>query len=968
MNPKQQKPEKPWALVVLFYVVSAVIISSGVVYYVLHRSNLVEDRVEELSAIADLKVKQITEWRRERISDGSFLAENKSMSRQFSEYLRKPGNNEMRSDICSVLKSLTDNYDYKNALFLDKDCNVILFHPDQDTVIGDYLKDQLPGVIKKGEVVLTDLHQTGKVSFVHLDLLVPLKEPDNSSIFGLLVLRIDPHQVLYPIIKSWPVISKTSESLLFHMEGDEIVYLNELRHRENTELLLRMPVNKDKLPAALALQGLQHTTEGVDYRGVEVIAVMKKVPQTPWYMVAKVDRQEALSAFVRQGRLTALVVLLLVLSTGFLIAFILRDQRVRFYRTKYESEVERLALVRHYDYILKNANDIIILFDSDYLIVEANDRAIETYQYNRIELIGQSARMLRSDETVDRMEEDLRELNTSGTSTFETVHKRKDGTTFPIEISASKFEIEGIVYFQAISRDITERKNAGETLRESEERFRKLFEESPLGMVMTGKDMGIVRANSAFCKMIGYSEEDLFGMTFRNFTHPDNIGTDEVGIFLLVAKKIPIYRTEKKYVRSNGVVMWGALTITLIRNKKDEVQFLFAMVEDITSRKTSEAELEKSFSLGKATLESTADGILVVDADGRIVQYNQKFAEMWRIPENVLDTMQDQAALNFVFDQLKDPQGFYEKVKNLYSDPEAITSDQLEFVDGRVFDRYSQPQKIGGKSVGRVWSFRDITERKRAEVELIAAKERAEESDRLKTAFLHNVSHEIRTPMNAILGFTTLLNEPGTTDEDRSQFTDVIFQSGNQLLMIINDIVDLASIESGQMKVSIRQINLNTTLRRLSEQFSYKEKPEKIALVLQIPLPQSDSEIMSDNTKLVQIISNLINNAFKFTKKGKIIFGYSIKGDFIEFYVKDSGIGITPEHQSRIFERFYQVDSAVSRQYGGTGLGLSICKAYTELLGGKIWVESAPGEGTNFYFTIPYIKGEVPSSSFRTQL
>jgi signal transduction histidine kinase len=125
---------------------------------------------------------------------------------------------------------------------------------------------------------------------------------------------------------------------------------------------------------------------------------------------------------------------------------------------------------------------------------------------------------------------------------------------------------------------------------------------------------------------------------------------------------------------------------------------------------------------------------------------------------------------------------------------------------------------------------------------------------------------------------------------------------------------------------------------------------------------------MTDSTKLVQIISNLINNAFKFTKKGKITFGYEIKEGFIEFYVKDTGIGIAPKHQPKIFERFYQVDSAVSRQYGGTGLGLSICKAYVELMGGKIWLESLPGEGTSFYFTLPYVKGEEKQSSFRAQL
>jgi two-component system, sensor histidine kinase and response regulator len=968
MNPKQQKPSNPWSLIVIFFILAAIVISGGILYYALQKRRVLTDSLKELSAIGDLKIKQITEWRRERIADGSFLTQNTSMSRQFLQYLNQPGDKKLEEDLISDLISLTENYDYKNALFLDDRSNVLLFYPDRDTVIGDYLKSRLPGVIKNGKVVLTDLHQTGKVSFIHLDLLVPLKVPGDTAVFGILVLRIDPYQVLYPLIRSWPVVSKTAESLLFRREGDDVVYLNELRFRENTEMVLRLPVTRDNLPASMALQGIQETRNGIDYRGVNVIATMKKVPETSWFLVAKVDRKEAFFRLRRQIRLTAFSMVLLVLTTGFFLGFLWWNQRVRFYRNKYEAEVERLALVKHYDYILKNANDIIFLFDSNYIIVEANDRAMETYRYDRDELIGHNVRILRTDLTINNLESDLKELNELGHSTYETIHKRKDGTIFPIEISARKLEIEGTVYYQSISRDITDRKLADETLRESEERFRKLFEDSPLGMVMTGKEMGIVRANSAFCKMIGYSEEELHGMTFRNFTHPDNIGADEVGLLLLVAKKIPIYHTEKKYIRSNGEVIWGSVTIVLIRNKKDEVQFFFAMVEDITARKNAETELEKSFSLLKATLESTADGILVVDSTGKIVQYNKKFTEMWRIPDHVLETMEDQAALDFVFDQLKDPQGFIDRVKYLYSDPEAISSDQMEFIDGRVFDRYSQPQKIGGKTAGRVWSFRDITERKKAEAEIIKAKEKAEESDKLKTAFLHNVSHEIRTPMNAILGFSTLLNEPGISDEDRKQFTDVIFQSGNQLLSIINDIVDLASIESGQMNVSIKQINLNTMLRRLSEQFSYKEKSYKIALNLKTALLQKDAEIMTDSTKLVQVISNLINNAFKFTKKGEITFGYSLKGDFIEFYVKDTGIGIAPEHQSRIFERFYQVDSAVSRQYGGTGLGLSICKAYVELLGGEIWLESVRGKGTSFYFRIPYLKGEQKSSSSHPQL
>jgi len=389
-------------------------------------------------------------------------------------------------------------------------------------------------------------------------------------------------------------------------------------------------------------------------------------------------------------------------------------------------------------------------------------------------------------------------------------------------------DIEGSQYYQIIGKDITERKHAEETLRESELRFRKIFEESPFPMVITGKDFGIIRANDSFCTMSGYVEEELKLLSLSDLVHPEDKADDPVNLMRLIAEDIPVYHNEKRYMRKNGSDIIGSSTTSIIRNKEDEVQFFIWMVEDITMRKE-------------------------------------------------------------------------------------------------------------------------------AENELIAAKLKAEESDRLKTAFLHNVSHEIRTPMNAIIGFSSLLNEQDLNDSDRKQYTDIIFQSSNQLLSIINDIVDVANIETGLVKVNLARTDLNFSMRTLDEQFSYSEKQYKIPITLNSGLPDEQAVILTDNTKLIQVLSNLINNSIKFTRMGKIDFGYNLVNNYLEFFVTDTGIGIPSESLEKIFDRFYQVDRTISRQFGGTGLGLSICKAYVELLGGKIAVASSAGEGTTFSFTIPYI-------------
>ena len=258
-----------------------------------------------------------------------------------------------------------------------------------------------------------------------------------------------------------------------------------------------------------------------------------------------------------------------------------------------------------------------------------------------------------------------------------------------------------------------------------------------------------------------------------------------------------------------------------------------------------------------------------------------------------------------------------------------------------------------GKATCLLGIFYDITEQKQTTAQLETTMERAMESDRLKTAFMNNLSHEIRTPLNAIVGFTTLLGEPAHIMEERYEFIDIVTQSSDHLLEIVDDIVEISKIQANTIRIIMKETNLNEMLQRVYDRFKPLAGEKNILLRFDAHMNEKDIIIMTDGYKLFQSLCNLVGNAVKFTKEGKVEFGYSINGDKIEFYISDTGIGIKKENQTNIFDTFYQAESSITQRYEGTGLGLSIAKAYIELLGGEIWFNSVHGEGSVFCFKIP---------------
>jgi PAS domain S-box-containing protein len=374
--------------------------------------------------------------------------------------------------------------------------------------------------------------------------------------------------------------------------------------------------------------------------------------------------------------------------------------------------------------------------------------------------------------------------------------------------------------------------------------------------------------------------------------------------------------------------------------------------EALMRHQTDEAlrEREKKYSsLFNSMLEGFALHEIICDASGKPVDY--RFLDMNPAFEKLTGLKKADTVGKTILTIF--PETEYHWIENYGK--VALNGDSVSFENySATLKRYYDVAAFSPDKNQFAVVCNDITDRKKAEAELVKAKEKAEESDRLKSAFLSNMSHEIRTPMNGIMGFTELLKEPHLSDEDKEQFIHLIEVSSDRMLNTINDIIDISRVESGQMEVLISATNINEQIEYIYAFFKHEMERKGLQLLFKNGLPKNAAVIKTDKEKLYGILTNLVKNAIKFTEVGTIEFGYEYKDGFLEFYVKDSGIGIPKERQEAIFERFVQADIGDKRAYQGSGLGLSIAKAYVEMLCGKIWVESEEGRGSVFYFTIPY--------------
>jgi PAS domain S-box-containing protein len=500
-----------------------------------------------------------------------------------------------------------------------------------------------------------------------------------------------------------------------------------------------------------------------------------------------------------------------------------------------------------------------------------------------------------------------------------------------------------IVKVQGALQDITKIKKAEHELKVSEEKFRNAFHNHSAAKLMIDPVSGaITEANKAAARLYGWTIEELRRMNISEINvlpgQKQNRQTDR------------LRDSENKYFDFRHRKSDGTIRDVEMFTSKIEIggkAYLHSIIHDVSEKK----RVEKQFNLLSHSVEQSPVGIVITDSDGNIQYVNPGFEK----------------TTGYSFGEIegKNPR----ILKSGYHSNELYTDLWNTILSGRDWTGELKNKTKNGElyweklvispilnTDGEISNFvsirENVTERKKMVEDLVTAKEKAEESDRLKSAFLANISHEIRTPMNGIMGFAEILKQPGLTSQKKLKFLDIIENSGKRMLDTVNDLIDISRIETGQVQLHISEVDLKEQLDNLFEFFLPQAAQKGLVFTMPELSPAIPDVIKTDRSKLDSILTNLIKNAIKFTDNGKIEVGCNLKDHFLEFFVKDTGIGVPRNRQEDIFNRFVQADAEDVKAFQGSGLGLSISRAYAELLGGDIWVESQEGNGSTFYFTI----------------
>jgi PAS domain S-box-containing protein len=563
--------------------------------------------------------------------------------------------------------------------------------------------------------------------------------------------------------------------------------------------------------------------------------------------------------------------------------------------------------------------------------------------------------LIHSDD-IERLKKETKELTNKERSNLTHQPYRiiaKDGKVKWIsDRTTVQYDSEGkITYFYGVLSDITEDILKGEKLRQSNEILSQMND----AVIITDFSGEITSWSGGAENIFGYTSLETAGKNIELIWDADNKATEKLSDILSYIELYGFFQNEISCIHKDGKNIPIELTAKILYDSFNNPISLILVNRDISNRKLAQKALEESEIRYRHIFESILDGVIIYNMNKEIVQVNKMTTQMYGY--TYADFTQTATSRYIHPAQNIDFVGVINHLENNYDkmfegESIDITKSGEKFfvnVKGRLIKYNNQPHLL--------IIVRDITHIKQAERDIVKAKEKAVQSEHLKSAFLANMSHEIRTPMNSIIGFSDLLGDDDISKDEKEHFIKIIRQNGNQLMNIINDIIDISKIEAGQIKLNYERIDLCETFKDIYNMFELSSKEKGLKLILKSSHPEDEYFIRTDELRLKQILINLISNALKFTHNGFIEFGCNIidHEKSIHFYVKDTGIGISKDKQEEIFQRFMQAELKTTKLYGGTGLGLAISQGLVHTFRGQLWLESEEGMGSTFNFSIPLI-------------
>ncbi|MFH1800711.1 MAG: PAS domain S-box protein [Candidatus Omnitrophota bacterium] len=1073
-----------------FFLIAVLFIACGSFYYFSDLDRIRQLRISGLGAINQIKIKQIQRWCQERSNDARRISDSPAVKRILAEWLRDPERLADREDLVERLQLEQELGIYFQALLVDAGGKILLSGASRPVEMEKESWVAVKKALTERRPVLSQLHYTVSGG-IHIDIAAAIRDDANQTL-AVLVLTTNVQEYLFPMIEAWPTSSQSGETLLVRRDGDEVLFLNELRHRKNTALRLSFLLSLNTLPAVQAVLGRRGIFYGKDYLGKAVVADLQPIPGTDWFLVTKEDEAEIRGEVRLRAVAVSLAVLILILCVAGGMAFWYRTLQLE---ARKRTEALLLDSETRYRRLFEAAKDGILILDAGTgMILDANPYLIEMLGYSHKEFLGKAIWDVGCLKDIIANKNNFLKLQQEKYARYEDLPlETADGRKIEVEFVSNVYQVDHRKVIQCNIRDITERKRLKKELAEAKElQFRTLIETLPSKVFLKDKNSVYLSCNENYAKDLGIRSEEIVGKTDYDFfpTHLAEKQRDEDK--QIMESGMPEDREEEYHgIRdylSGSRKSYVHIVKVPVRDGAGHVTGLLGFFWDITERKKIQEELKQQGEVLKEIIDSTPDFIFAKDTELRTILANKAYARaVGKAPKDMIGHTDVENGWDPELvhgNPLKGIRGFENDDRDvLNGNVIHNTHDPANTPEGiRIFDTLKMPlfdthQKI----IGVLGIARDITDRMKTEQELreskelteavvenvplmiflkeakdlrfiifnrageellgydrkavlgknnldlfppeqaafFAAKDRevldgkagmvdipeepiltAKKGERLlhtrkvcvrgadgvtkyllgisediteqkilaaeknrvevmaaateaKTKFISMISHELRSPIAVILGALEIALEglPDKVDDELKEVLAIAKKNSERLIGLISNVLDFQKIESGKMEYLILQNDLHEVMEEIRQSMSVLVKGK--GLDLKVEMEKGLPKIKFDRDKLVQVITNLVNNAIRHTQNGDITLAVQKEKDVVHVRVQDTGEGILPEDLPKLFQPFEQVGGLMNRQKGGTGLGLAISKKIILAHHGKIWAESTVGKGSSFHFTLP---------------